>query len=266
MSAESAHSSGSTTPEAWNQTAEFSVGRRRTTAGTCVSLSGELDLGTVPVADHELRQAQGQARHVLLDIRALTFIDVCGLNMLLAAGTRARQDGARMVVLHGSSCVSGIFELTGSDRMLDTTTDPAGAGAPAEHNGARPGVNTHGMHERFRWDIAYEDHRVRIAPVGELDMAATPQLEQAIRALLHAGAVHLIIDLRGVSFIDSSGLHLALDLDAAARDDGLRLELLPGPPQVQRIFELTGTLEQLPFITPDRSAASPAGDGDGQRK
>jgi anti-sigma B factor antagonist len=93
---------------------------------------------------------------------------------------------------------------------------------------------------------------VRIAPVGELDMAATPQLKQAIRALLDAGAAHLIIDLRRVTFIDSTGLRLALDLDAAARDDGLRLELLPGPPQVQRIFELTGTLGQLPFITPDR--------------
>jgi anti-sigma B factor antagonist len=252
VSAESPQQIRSTTPAAWDQPPEFSVSRGRTTAGTCVSLSGELDLGTVPVADNELRQAQRQAGDVVVDIRALTFIDVCGLNMILAAGTRARQDGARMVVVHGSSCVSRIFELTGSDRMLDTTTDPAGAGAPAEHNGARPGVSTRGMPERFRWDVAYEDHRVRIAPVGELDMAATPQLEQAIRALLDAGAVHLIIDLRRVTFIDSTALHLALDLDAAARDDGLRLELLPGPPQVQRIFELTGTLEQLPFITPDR--------------
>lgn len=252
MSAESPQQLRSTTPAAWDQPPEFSVSRRRMAAGTCVSLSGELDLGNVPVADNELRQAQRQAGDVVVDIRALTFIDVCGLNMILAAGTRARQDGARMVVLHGSSCVSRIFELTGSDRMLDTTTDPAGAGASAEHNGARPGVSTPGMPERFRWDIAYEDHRVRIAPVGELDMAATPQLEQAIRALLDAGAVHLIIDLRHVTFIDSTALHLALDLDAAARDDGLRLELLPGPPQVQRIFELTGTLEQLPFITPDR--------------
>jgi anti-sigma B factor antagonist len=252
VSAESPQPIRSTTPAAWDQPLEFSVSRRRTAAGTCVSLNGELDLGTVPVADHELRQAQRQAGDVVVDIRALTFIDVCGLNMILAAGTRARQDGARMVVVHGSSCVSRIFELTGSDRMLDTTTDPAGAGAPAEHNGARPGVSTRGMPERFRWDVAYEDHRVRIAPVGELDMAATPHLEQAIRALLDAGAGHLIIDLRRVTFIDSTALHLALDLDAAARDDGLRLELLPGPPQVQRIFELTGTLEQLPFITPDR--------------
>ena len=252
MSAEPAQPSLSTTPEAWDHPPEFSVSRRRMTGATCVALGGELDLGTVPVADRELRQAQDQARDVLLDIRALTFIDVCGLNMILAAGRRAQRHGTRMVVLHGSSCVCRMLELTGADRVLETTTDPAAASGPPEQNGGRPGPRLPDVPERFRWDVVHEDQRVRIAPVGELDMAATPQLEQAIRALLHAGAAHLIIDLRGVTFIDSTALHLALDLDAAARDNGLRLELLPGPPQVQRIFELTGTLEQLPFITPDR--------------
>jgi anti-sigma B factor antagonist len=251
MSSESSQTIRSTTPEARDQPPEFSLSRRRMAGAGCVALSGELDLATAPVADHELRQAQREARDVLLDLRALTFIDVCGLNMILAAATRARQEGARMVVLHGSSPVSRIFELTEADRVLETTTDPSAADAPAEHNGARRGASTHGAPERFRWDIVDEDDRVRIAPVGELDVASTPQLEHAICALRQAGAAHLIIDLRRVTFIDSTGLRLALDLDAATRDNGLRLELLPGPPQVQRIFELTGTLDQLPFITPD---------------
>jgi anti-anti-sigma factor len=60
-----------------------------------------------------------------------------------------------------------------------------------------------------------------------------------------------VLDLRGVSFIDSTGLRLALDLDAAARGDGFRVELIPGPPQVQRIFDLTGALDQLPFVMPE---------------
>lgn len=262
MSAESAQPIRSTTPGTQDQLPAFSVSRRRAGGATCVALDGELDLGTVPVADHALRQAQQDAREVLLDLRALTFIDVCGLNMILAAGERARQDGARMVVLHGTSCVSRMFALTGSDRVLETTADPAAAGAPPERDGA----SKHGVPERFGWDIIDEDHRVRIAPAGELDMAATPQLAHAIGELRQTGAVHLIVDLRRVIFIDSTGVRLALELAAAARDDGLRFELLPGPPQVQRIFELTGTLEQLPFITPDRLAASPAGDADGQRE
>ena len=230
MFAESSQPTRGTMREAWEPPA-FSVSCRRMAGGTCVALSGELDLGTVPVADRELRMAQRQARHVLLDLRALTFIDVCALNMILAAATRARRDGARMVVLHGSSCVSRMFEVTGADRMLETTTDPSAAGAPTERDGARPGASTDGVPERFGWDVVDEQGRVRIAPVGELDMASTPQIKQEISVLLQAGTAHLIIDLRRVTFIDSTGLRLALELDAAARGNGLRVELLPGPPR-----------------------------------
>ena len=46
-----------------------------------------------------------------------------------------------MVVLHGSSCVSRMFELTGVEGTLETTTDPAAAGVPAKGNGSgRDGV------------------------------------------------------------------------------------------------------------------------------
>jgi anti-sigma B factor antagonist len=247
VSDQSAQPIRSTTPEASHQRSSFSVSRRRMRGATCVALRGELDLGTVPAADDELRQAQRDAHDVLLDIRALTFIDVAGLNMILGAGRRARRARGRMVVLHGSSCVSRLFELTGVEATLETTTDAATAGLPAEDDGA----GRDGLPRRFRWDVVEEGARVRIAPTGELDMASTPRLERAIRALRGAGAAHLIIDLGRVTFIDSTGLRLALDLDAEARNDGLRLELLPGPPQVQRIFEVTGTLDQLPFVTPE---------------
>ena len=89
------------------------------------------------------------------------------------------------------------------------------------------------------------------SPAGELDVASAPLLEQAIGELRATGVAHLIVDLRRVTFIDSAGLHLALDLAADAQANSLRLELLPGPPEVQRIFEVTGTLDQLPFVTPD---------------
>ena len=236
-----------TKPEAWDQRSVFSVSRRHVAGATCVTLSGELDLGTAPVADAELRRAQQEAGDVVLDIRALGFIDVCGLNMILAAATRARQDGGRMVVLHGSPCVSRLFELTGVEGTLETTTDPAVAGVLAEHNGARPG----GLSQHFRWDVVSENAHVRIVPAGELDMASTPKLEQAIGELRETGVAYLIVDLRRVTFIDSAGLHLAVDLAADAKADSLRLELLPGPPEVQRIFDVTGTLDQLPFVTPD---------------
>jgi anti-anti-sigma factor len=106
----------------------------------------------------------------------------------------------------------------------------------------------------FRCDVVDEPGRVRIAPVGELDLVTVEPLVQTIRELRRSGVEHLILDLRCVSFIDSSGVRLAFDLHAEAADAGLRFDLVPGPRNVQRIFELTGTHDQLPFVAPERMA------------
>jgi len=88
---------------------------------------------------------------------------------------------------------------------------------------------------------------VRVAPVGELDLVGTPRLEQTIRDLLASGFDRLVVDLTNVEFIDSTGLRLLLALQASADEGTLALEIRPGPPAVQRIFELTGTLHTLTF-------------------
>ena len=103
----------------------FSAHRRRMVGGVCVALTGELDLAGVPAAASELRRAQSEARDVLLDLSALTFIDVSGLHMIVAADTRARHHHGRLMVRCGRSCVCRLFELTGIDRSLDLTDDPA---------------------------------------------------------------------------------------------------------------------------------------------
>jgi anti-anti-sigma factor len=137
VSAEPIQSPRSLTSEPVPELPGFSAGHHRIPGAVSVALAGELDLATVRVADHELRHAQRTAHHVVLDLSALTFIDACGLNMILAADARARQDRGRLVVHCGSSCVRRLFELTGADRWLETTR-AAVASAPAEHNGARP--------------------------------------------------------------------------------------------------------------------------------
>jgi anti-sigma B factor antagonist len=99
----------------------------------------------------------------------------------------------------------------------------------------------------FTCDVIPERDHVRIAAAGELDIAATPLLERTIRELRDSGFDHLIVDLRRLSFIDSSGLRLLLELHIAANADSHRLELVPGPPEVQKVFEISGTLNALPF-------------------
>src|SRR5215210_642131 len=56
------------------------------------------------------------------------------------------------------------------------------------------------------------------------------------------------LDLRGLEFIDSSGLHLIVEVDAMARRDGFNFTVVKGPERVQRIFRVSGVEEHLVFI------------------
>ena len=101
--------------------------------------------------------------------------------------------------------------------------------------------------EPFRCELIPERERIRVAPVGELDVVAVPAVDDAIREVLAAGFSHMVLDLSRVSFMDSTGLRLVMRVDAASRADGFSLELTPGPAAVQRLFELTDTIDRFPF-------------------
>lgn len=97
-------------------------------------------------------------------------------------------------------------------------------------------------------EVLPDGDAVRVRPIGSLDIATAPVLEQQLQEMREAGSRRLIVDLGGLSFMDSTGLKLALRWDAAARQDGFQICFIPGPPVVQRVFEITGTSGRLPFI------------------
>jgi anti-sigma B factor antagonist len=83
---------------------------------------------------------------------------------------------------------------------------------------------------------------------GELDVSTVPKVEQALRQLEGDGAAVIVIDLRGLTFLDSSGLRLILDADSRARKDNRRLLVVRGNPEVQRVFRVTLTDARIEFI------------------
>jgi anti-sigma B factor antagonist len=87
---------------------------------TRLALSGELDLATAPVFDQALSTAQTRTRSVTVDLRRLTFMDCRGLSVLLSAASRARASGERFRVVRGPPAIDRLFELTGTDRVLET--------------------------------------------------------------------------------------------------------------------------------------------------
>jgi anti-sigma B factor antagonist len=101
--------------------------------------------------------------------------------------------------------------------------------------------------EPFTCRASTDGDAVIVAPRGELDMATVGAVEQELRRALRAGANKLVLDLRGLSFMDSTGLHLVARWSKDSSRDGFDFELEQGPPAVRRVFELSGMDGQLPF-------------------
>jgi anti-sigma B factor antagonist len=100
--------------------------------------------------------------------------------------------------------------------------------------------------EAFRIEIQPARHRVFVAPHGELDIATAADLDAEVGELVKRGFTEIVVDLRGTSFIDSTGLHLLLR--QTARTDA-RITVIDGPPVVSRVFDLAGVRDALRFET-----------------
>lgn len=89
----------------------------------------------------------------------------------------------------------------------------------------------------------------RVVAVGELDLATAEVLQ---RALLEVddGAEIIVLDLSGLTFIDSTGLRLVLDLNERYGGKADRLRVVAGSPAVERLLDIVGLRDQLPLITP----------------
>jgi anti-anti-sigma factor len=102
-----------------------------------------------------------------------------------------------------------------------------------------------------RIDIAVttEDGLAVVTPQGELDVAGTPALEDAIAQA--AGTPDLqgiVIDLSQLEFMDSSGLRAVVLADQRLRGQGVRFALVPGGEPVHRVFELTRMTDRLSWV------------------
>jgi anti-anti-sigma factor len=85
-----------------------------------VVIQGELDLGAVPILDEQLTSLeQDGVKAIILDLRDLSFIDSTGLRALLAASGRAANDGHRLAIVGASDPARRLFELTGTERILN---------------------------------------------------------------------------------------------------------------------------------------------------
>jgi anti-anti-sigma factor len=114
--------------------------------------------------------------------------------------------------------------------------------------------------------LTYESHHdgemVRLVLAGEFDLSNATQVEDALKELENERPPLLVLDLRDLTFMDSTGLRVMVSADARARDDSRRLAVVQGPESVHRVFRITGLDDPLEMVeTPDAALR----DGDGSR-
>lgn len=100
------------------------------------------------------------------------------------------------------------------------------------------------------------DGRVALVLAGELDIASAPRLQKAVGRLCAKDSLReLTIDLRGLEFIDSTGLAAMVFVSRLCESRGRELALIRGSDVVQQVFALTGLLEELPFCSAEEAPA-----------
>ena len=88
---------------------------------------------------------------------------------------------------------------------------------------------------------------VRVSPVGEVDVETVIELAWALEEALTQERL-VILDLTGLTFLDTSGVHAIVDASRRAGRDDRRLIVLRGQGPVRAIFALTGTEDSVELV------------------
>ena len=100
----------------------------------------------------------------------------------------------------------------------------------------------------FDLQVVRNGTTTRIRPSGELDIASAPELERAIAEAAAKPDARLVLDLRALTFMDSSGLRALAQTNAHASRGDFELSIIRGPRQIERVLEISGLATLLPLV------------------
>jgi anti-sigma B factor antagonist len=107
-----------------------------------------------------------------------------------------------------------------------------------------------------RLEVRVQPDRARptLAVDGELDLSSVPLLAQHIDSQIESEPDAVTLDLSGITFMDSSGLRLLIELNERAKRDGWSLSLIaPQHDSATLVLRMTGADRALPFEGPPLS-------------
>jgi anti-sigma B factor antagonist len=108
-----------------------------------------------------------------------------------------------------------------------------------------------GVHDHIEFTIRTTDdpEQTIVQPTGELDLATRDELFVALMAAFESGTPTVVLDLSRLDFMDSSGIKLINEAIGLAAEHERAFFLVPGPRHIQRLFEVTGLIDRLPFAS-----------------
>ena len=110
---------------------------------------------------------------------------------------------------------------------------------------------------RLTYQSEENDGTVRLVLAGEFDLSSASLVEDVLKEIEEKRPNLLVLDLRELTFMDSTGLRVMVSADARARDDSRRLAIVQGPEAVHRVFRITGLDDHLDIVeTPDAAGSN----------
>ncbi len=100
----------------------------------------------------------------------------------------------------------------------------------------------------FQARIDQDESGTTVTVSGEIDLSVIAQLEGELAPALAAAPDPLVVDLRDVTFVDSSGLRFLLKLNESAKTDGRRFALVAAGDPVVRVLQLAGVEDRLEIV------------------
>jgi anti-anti-sigma factor len=109
--------------------------------------------------------------------------------------------------------------------------------------------------EEFAISAEEHDDEVVVNVRGEIDLSTAPVLDHRLSEL--AETQKLVVNLTGVTFLDSSGLGVLVRTSNRLEDHGGVIRLVVNHPQVLKVLEITGLASTMPvFRTLDQALSA----------
>jgi anti-sigma B factor antagonist len=151
----------------------------------------------------------------------------------------------------------GDLDVVGQTGSLDGLNDQMGGGAPV--HGA-PLLDGRGGRMQLSIDHRLHGEMVIVTVSGEIDVLSSGQLREYLHALIKDGRVHLVVDLSGVEFLDSTGLGVLVAVHHRLQASDGSMVFVGATERVRNVFHITRLTRVFPlFDTLDEALEASAG-------